>query len=516
MNYIVIEQTKDYKKRIAYDPKTNTFSETENDCLFAKRGFIHPYGWLKGSGTPPGKHLDVFLLSHDNCALGDELEIKIVGVLKRADGDHKLVGILSKREETDFSQLPNNEKDDLHKLYPYLGSGEGWFGEETANAVIAEFESKPKKRLPIILGAIILAVLIAGFIVSRTMTPERVYLWGDAELTGFSWDESYFWSFGERIQIPNSVPHGEIAVSYIRHINDYLYGRVAFTYREKYKARWIVEELLSMGFSWDDIEIQEFDFEDVSDILFNNWGWTWQDLVQYGIFRNLAVRSPRTSQNVVLTIPGQSDRVIIVGAHYDSYPYAGANDNASGTALLLESAKRMRELDNYYTIVYVFFGAHEVGMLGAYYYAGSLSPAQHENILFMINADVIITGPYMFYAAGFDDNGESGVNHITQTWDNIAAELYNSQNILISELPNFIFAGADQRAFLPHGHTVMFMMSALRVNVNDEGIIQSVSIPRHHPEDCYHYLNETQPGRIVYNMRAYSLFLEKLLLARYY
>ena len=62
MDYIIIEQTRDYTKRIAYDPKTNTFNELEHDCLFLHRGFTHPYGWLKGSGTPPDEHLDVFLL----------------------------------------------------------------------------------------------------------------------------------------------------------------------------------------------------------------------------------------------------------------------------------------------------------------------------------------------------------------------------------------------------------------------------------------------------------------------
>jgi inorganic pyrophosphatase len=139
MDYIIIEQTKEYKKRIAYNPQTNTFSELEHDCLFLHRGFTHPYGWLKGSGTPPEEHLDVFLLSHETCSLGDELPIKIVGVFKRSDGDHKLIGISPERIETDFSQLPEQEKDDLHRLYPRVGDGEGWFGIKEANEVVENF-----------------------------------------------------------------------------------------------------------------------------------------------------------------------------------------------------------------------------------------------------------------------------------------------------------------------------------------------------------------------------------------
>lgn len=139
MDYIIIEQTRDYIKRIAYDPVTSMFSELEYDCLSLKRGFTHPYGWLKGSGTPPEEHLDVFLLSHENYTLGDEVPIKIVGVFKRNDGDHKLVSISPERAENDFSQLPESEKNDLRNLYPRVDEGEGWFGAETAKDVISDF-----------------------------------------------------------------------------------------------------------------------------------------------------------------------------------------------------------------------------------------------------------------------------------------------------------------------------------------------------------------------------------------
>ena len=139
MDYIIIEQTKDFKKRISYDPITNTFSEMEHDCIFLHRGFVHPYGWLKGSGTPPEKHLDIFLLSQENCSLGDELPVKIVGVFKRNDGDHKLIGITPERDETEFSQLPESEKNDLYRLYPKVNDGEGWFGTVIAKKIIEDF-----------------------------------------------------------------------------------------------------------------------------------------------------------------------------------------------------------------------------------------------------------------------------------------------------------------------------------------------------------------------------------------
>ncbi len=139
MHTIIIEQTKEYKMRMVYDPHARTFTESKYGSLAWERGFPHPYGWLKGTGTPPGEHLDIYLLSYFDCALGDELPVKVVGVFKRNDGDHKLIGIDPDRPETDFAQLPQHEKDDLARLYPRASEGEGWFGREAAGGVIAHF-----------------------------------------------------------------------------------------------------------------------------------------------------------------------------------------------------------------------------------------------------------------------------------------------------------------------------------------------------------------------------------------
>ncbi|MCL2223299.1 MAG: M28 family metallopeptidase [Oscillospiraceae bacterium] len=200
------------------------------------------------------------------------------------------------------------------------------------------------------------------------------------------------------------LPHGYIAVDFIRHMNDNFPGRSPFTYREQETAVWIVEELLAMGHNPDNIEVQEFTFDElvereIGSLLVPDWDFVSNPLI-LGAERLYLLRQDRGSQNVILTLPGQSDRKIIVGAHYDSVPYPGASDNASGTALLLESSLRMLEIDHYHTIVYVFFGAEEVGLFGAYYYYESLTAEEHANVVMMINADILIDGPYIIYGAG--------------------------------------------------------------------------------------------------------------------
>lgn len=141
MFHVVIEQTKEYEHRMKYDPETNTFVETEYKSLFFVRGCPYPYGWLKESGTPPGPHLDVILISSKVYPLGSEETVRVIGCFFRADGDHKLICVPKARTETDLADLPQNERDYLARLYPHISEeqGEGFFGVDRAMAIVEGF-----------------------------------------------------------------------------------------------------------------------------------------------------------------------------------------------------------------------------------------------------------------------------------------------------------------------------------------------------------------------------------------
>ncbi len=129
---MIVEQTKAYPNRMTYDPETNTFSESEKESLAHARGFYYPYGWVKESGTPPAPHCDCMLMSAKEYNLGDEVEIKLIGMFKRNDGDHKYIAVEESREINDYTELTEEEKEALHKLYPRVREGEGWFGRAEA------------------------------------------------------------------------------------------------------------------------------------------------------------------------------------------------------------------------------------------------------------------------------------------------------------------------------------------------------------------------------------------------
>lgn len=111
------------------------------------------------------------------------------------------------------------------------------------------------------------------------------------------------------------------------------------------------------------------------------------------------------SQNVVSYIPGSEypDSFIVFSAHYDHlgclgtkpfYTYfPGANDNASGCAMLLNLAKyySMPEHKPKCSIAFIAFGGEEVGLLGSKYYTEHpLFPL--KNIKFLLNMDIMGTG----------------------------------------------------------------------------------------------------------------------------
>ena len=99
------------------------------------------------------------------------------------------------------------------------------------------------------------------------------------------------------------------------------------------------------------------------------------------------------SQNVIAEKKGPGESVVVLGGHYDSVPgIAGANDNASGTAVLVTLARMLADVDLPFTIRIVPFGSEELGLLGSRFYVESLSENELENNKAMLNFDALGTG----------------------------------------------------------------------------------------------------------------------------
>ena len=130
--HMIVEQTKEYPMRMIYKPETGEFVAGDCESLLHARHFCKPYGWIKESGTPPKPHWDCILMTDNEYTLGDEVEVKVIGVFKRADFDHKYIVAELNRNIDDYAELSAGEKEELCRLYPRIGEGEGWFGKEEA------------------------------------------------------------------------------------------------------------------------------------------------------------------------------------------------------------------------------------------------------------------------------------------------------------------------------------------------------------------------------------------------
>lgn len=99
-------------------------------------------------------------------------------------------------------------------------------------------------------------------------------------------------------------------------------------------------------------------------------------------------------KNLIAYIPGSSDKIIVISAHYDHLGvingkiYNGADDNASGVAGMLKIAAHFAKNKPVYTLIFAAFDAEEFGRKGSAYFVDHL-PVDIKRIRLNINLDMI-------------------------------------------------------------------------------------------------------------------------------
>jgi hypothetical protein len=114
-----------------------------------------------------------------------------------------------------------------------------------------------------------------------------------------------------------------------------------------------------------------------------------------------------TLKNVVAVLPGsdpeRAGESLVIGAHYDHLGYGeqgghaedagrihpGADDNASGIAVMLELARVLAGKPQPRSIVFVAFTGEESGRLGSRHYVQHTGPYPVERIIAMVNVDTV-------------------------------------------------------------------------------------------------------------------------------
>jgi hypothetical protein len=189
--------------------------------------------------------------------------------------------------------------------------------------------------------------------------------------------------------------------------------------------------------------------------------------------------------NIVGVLRGEgplADEYVVIGGHYDHLGFGeigsragrreihnGADDNATGTAAVMELARRYAKYDKKpkRTVVFICFSAEERGLLGAAHYCNQEALFDLSKTVAMINYDMI----------GWLRDGKLTVfgSGCGSTFEAVLDEAAKGSKLVLSKVPS-PFAGSDHMPFYQKNVPVMFLHTGLTDTY-------------HTPEDDFNTLN---------------------------
>jgi alkaline phosphatase isozyme conversion protein len=234
-------------------------------------------------------------------------------------------------------------------------------------------------------------------------------------------------------------------------------------------------------------------------------------------FTAVAGNKTITSANVVAIKKGDSSQEIIVGAHYDSTGDGlGADDNASGVAVMLEVAKLVSGKATPYTIRFIAFGAEESGLLGSYAYLNNMKQEEFENVIAMIDLNSLVAGDIAYVFS--DEEPQSTVRDWVLEWaPGNGLDLQTVRKVDLTN-PENGKGSSDYAAFRDAGIPYAYFTTA-NWNLGDKKGQTQVDprygengIIRHTKNDTLAYLDATFPGRVDAHLNLFISVLYNLLI----
>lgn len=176
------------------------------------------------------------------------------------------------------------------------------------------------------------------------------------------------------------------------------------------------------------------------------------------------------------------DSFILVTAHYDHLGgmgagtyFPGANDNASGIALLLNVARYYATHPQPYTIGFICFAGEEAGLIGSRYFTENpLIPL--NKVRFLVNTDL----------AGTGDEGITVVNATEYPNEFEAMNEINKENHLLTRInPRGKAANSDHYFFSQKGVPAFFFYTMGGVKAYHDVFDKAETLPLNEHEDLF-------------------------------
>lgn len=152
-----------------------------------------------------------------------------------------------------------------------------------------------------------------------------------------------------------------------------------------------------------------------------------------------------SSRNVILDLPGESDEVIALTAHYDSTSLSqGAYDNMSGSIGLLAMAEHFSKVSHKYSLRFIWCGSEERGLLGSKAYCESHAD-ELSKIVLNVNLDMIGCIMGKFIACCTSENAL--VSYLSYMGDELGFQIKPYQGVYSSDSTPFSDKGVPSVSF---------------------------------------------------------------------
>lgn len=161
--------------------------------------------------------------------------------------------------------------------------------------------------------------------------------------------------------------------------------------------------------------------------------------------------------NLVVTKTGVKfpNEYVIIDGHYDTRNGPGSDDNGTGTVIVLECARLLKNVDTDYSIRFIHFSAEEYGLIGSYHYVENTVVPEDHQIKLVFNIDAVggVLGmDNSTIVCERDESSPSGNNEASARYTDtlsILMEMYSEMNTVIS----YAYA-TDYVPFMENGYVI--------------------------------------------------------------
>lgn len=120
----------------------------------------------------------------------------------------------------------------------------------------------------------------------------------------------------------------------------------------------------------------------------NALNWLKSKYLSYGYSASQIVEDPFTfgstnSKNLIITKTGTvyPNKYVIICGHFDTLNGPGVNDNGSGTSIILEAARILKDVPTEYSIKFIHFSGEEQNLRGSQHYVNTVAYQGSNRVL---------------------------------------------------------------------------------------------------------------------------------------